>query len=114
MPALANFFSASASATKALVSGSNRVAAGNAAGPAVAARLQTPVELRSQRVDDDGVAVGAGLQRFPAVDEIARLRFRGERRRRIALGGPGLDGAALCLPLVEPAIEHGGAFEADR
>ncbi len=39
-------------------------AAGNAARPAITARLQSLVELRPQRVDDDGVAIGAGVRAF--------------------------------------------------
>src|SRR5947199_295952 len=68
-------------------------AAGNAAGPAVAARFESFVELRTERVDDHGRAVGARLLRLTLVDEEAGLWLRGEFRRRIALCGSGFDGA---------------------
>ena len=48
-------------------------AAGNAAGPAVAARLQAFVKLRTERIDDDGVARGGGFERRVLVDEKSRL-----------------------------------------
>ena len=101
MPCAANFASASASGTKALVCGSSSVAAdtlhaaGNAAGPAVAARLQALVELRAERVDDDGVALGAGGEHLVLVDEKSGLRFCREGRRRISLRRPGLDARGL-------------------
>src|SRR5258708_32535343 len=70
-------------------------ASGNAPGPAVAAGLETPVELRSERIDDDGVAPLARGQNLVPVDEISGLRLCCERRRRISLGGDKIDRAAL-------------------
>src|SRR5260221_4443841 len=70
-------------------------AAGNAPGPAVTAWLQTAVELRAERIDDDGVAIRARRKRLVLVDEISPFRFRGEVRRRIYLRWLGVYGAAL-------------------
>jgi len=60
------------------------------------------VKLRPERIDHDGVAVGAGGQRFVLVDEISALRFCGKNRRRITLRGPGLDRAASTFHLSRP------------
>ena len=46
------------------------------------------MKLRAKRVDDDGVAIGAGGERIVLVDEISGLRSRRESRRLISLAGP--------------------------
>src|SRR5229473_4726909 len=89
-------------------------AAGNAPGPAITVWLQTPVELRAERVDDDGVAIRARCKRLVLVDEITPLGFRGEARRRISLRRSGFDGAALRFPSVQSAVQHGNVLETQR
>src|SRR5882757_7186816 len=89
-------------------------AAGNAPGPAVTAWLQTPVELRAERIDDDGVAISARRKRLVLVDEISPLGFRGEARRWISLRWPGFYGAALRSPLVQSAVQHGNVLKTQR
>src|SRR5437868_7783514 len=94
--------------------GGNIDTAGNAAGPSVTARLQSPVQLRVERVDDDGVAIGGGSKDVVLADEISWSWVRGKRRRRIAFRGAGLERAALGLPFVEAAVEHGRVLKAQR
>src|SRR5205823_144518 len=88
--------------------------AGYAAGPAVAAGLEALVELRSERVDDDGAPLGRGRERFMLVDKKSRLWFGHEGCRRISLRRSGFERAAFELPFVEPAVEHRGVLEAER
>src|SRR6185369_12264258 len=48
---------------------------GHAAGPAIAAGLESPVKLRAERVDDNGAPLGGSGERLMLVDEKSTPRF---------------------------------------
>src|SRR5215472_9696193 len=71
------------------------------------------MQLLVKRVDHHAAAILTCRKHLTAVDEISRARLRGECRGRVALRRSALERTAFRLPLVEPAIEHGEAIEAE-
>ena len=81
---------------------------------AVAAWLQTLMELRPQRVDDHKLWILGRREHLVFADEPAGSRFGGEHSRWIPLGRTALDRTTLSQPFVENAIEHRSTIEAER